>query len=700
MTDSPIDRFRSLIVDITDRVIKLKMVAIGSDEEWDQGEATNTVFHDNYQAKELLKQAQEIIDANNLTHTQDDLWKLDDQRSFESRAAWLRVRKRKLGVSESEWVRQQGQDKIFAFGNCDVMGNRFVYDVTIKNASDFVITNVTSNLVAYPQDCMKLATDSMRTTPRIEVGGFISDKFVLLPSKDCVEGRVVCVVSFIDHRDSLHTLHVEPYIIRSVCDLLRPLESSSEQFTSAFAALIGGCREMKLEWNANVLLEKAESLLPAMNFYLIDVEKREVGKDIVGTIRGYALGKYTGKRVAVAIHITGPANGDSSTAKVEVSGDDEAMLPTTIHEIAEKIDSWVCIKCGARLNPDQVMQIEAKGVLNCRYCATPLSLDLYTRTSKKPKAGRSEIVSETLPGSADEETIGVELSPARKGMPAGQEIDESTRKLVEGVTVLRGCEVIGGRFEYKVKVSNNSQFVVTNVAVTVVGYPKDAMEMVGESSKTLARVEVGGFRSPQFSFTPTKDCVEGKILATVSFIDFMDNVHTQHVQPYIIKSVCDLLQPLEATPLSLDAAMKDFTCSDREYELEWNAEVVFKRTEKLLPAKNFYLVDRDEQVIGDEFIGTLRGFAEGKYTKKKVAAVITVKGPRNGRSSFLKIESLGEDISMLPTTIEELGDSIEAWSCLFCGSSLQTEEVLKMKAKVPIKCKSCGHSLSLEIYRK
>lgn len=180
----------------------------------------------------------------------------------------------------------------------------------------------------------------------------------------------------------------------------------------------------------------------------------------------------------------------------------------------------------------------------------------------------------------------------------------------------------------------------------------------------------------------------------------MDNVHTQHVQPYVIRSVCDLLQPLQATPLSLDAAMNDFTSSDSEYELEWNAKVVFKKSEKLLPAKNFYLVDRNEQVVGGEFIGTLRGFAEGKYTTKKMAAVITVKGPKNGRSSIVKIEPLGEDISMLPTTIEELSEGIDSWSCLYCGSSLQTEEVLKMKAKMPIRCQSYGYSLSLEIYRK
>jgi DNA-directed RNA polymerase subunit RPC12/RpoP len=671
-----------------DNIIKLKMVAVDTTDDWDSGEATNSVFHENFQAKETIKQAQEIITTADLNEKQEDLWRLDDQRAFESRAAWLRVRRRKLGLPDVQWVRSSANDKLFVFANCEVIGNRFVYEVTIKNASDFVITNVTTTLVAYPKDCMRLAADPVKITPRIEVEGFEVDKFVLLPSKDCVEGRLVCVVSYIDYRDHLHTIHVQPYIIRSVCDLLQPFESSVEQFGNTFQELIGGSREFTLEWNAEVLLDKAETVLPAMNFYLVDVEKKDVGDSVVGSIRGYAIGKYTHKRVAVVIHITGEKDGTITTAKVSISGDDEAMFPTTLGEIAEKIDSWVCLKCGARLNPDQVMEIEVGASLECRYCKSTLTLDLYIRTDTKPNPGRSVIISEELP----------EGISSVSDFETSKVIDEDSTSNVEGINVLRGCEIVGGKFDYKVKVQNDSEYVITNVVVTIVGFPKDAISLSGECASMLPRIEVGGFRSPQFSFTPSKDCVEGSIIATVSFIDFKDNVHTLHVEPYIIKSVCDMLQPLEATPKELEKVFSDFDCSDQEFDLQWNAGVTFNKIRRLLPSKNFYIVNQEVQEMGTSYVGKISGFAEGKYSGKRIAAIITVRGESNGRSCTINIEILGDDLTMLPTTIVELSSSITAWTCLFCYGSLSTESVLKLKARTTIKCEHCTHSLTLDLY--
>jgi len=685
-----LEEVSNLMDEVKDCTIKLKMVAVNVTDDWDSGEATNAVFHENYDAKEIIKQVQEIIKTSDLDEIQEDLWRLDDHRAFESRAAWLRVRRRKLGLPDVQWVRHSAGDKLFAFANCEVIGNRFVYEVTIKNASDFVITNITTTLVAYPKDCMKLVADSVKIKSRIEVGGFTVSKFVLLPSKDCVEGRLVCVVSYIDHKDKLHTIHLEPYIIRSVCDLLRPFESSVEEFGNTFQELIGGSREFTLEWNAEVLLEKAETVLPAMNFYLVDVEKKDVGDSVVGIIRGYAIGKYTNKRVAVIIHITGEKDGITTSAKVSIFGDDEAMLPTTLTEIIDKIDSWVCLKCGARLNPDQTMEIEAGASLECRYCKSTLTLDLYVRTEIKPKPGKSVLISEELPEGVSEVSE----------MEASIAIENDSDGVIEGIKVLRGCEIIGGKFDYKVKVQNDSEFVITNVVVTIVGFPKEALSLSGDYSKALPRIEVGGYRSPQFTFTPSKDCVEGAIVATVSFIDFKDNIHTLHVEPHIIKSVCDMLQPLEATPKELEKALSDFDCSDQEFDIQWNAGVTFNKIRRLLPGKNFYIVKQDVQEMGTGYVGTISGFAEGKYTGKRVAANIIVMGESNGRSCKINIETLGDDLTMLPTTLVELSSSISAWTCLFCFAKLAIESVLKLKARTAIKCEHCGHSLSLDLFEK
>lgn len=267
-----------------------------------------------------------------------------------------------------------------------------------------------------------------------------------------------------------------------------------------------------------------------------------------------------------------------------------------------------------------------------------------------------------------------------------------------GVQVFRGCEIVGGKFDYKVKVVNNSGYVITNVTVSIVAFPMDCMELAGESVKTISRIEVGGFRSPQVTLYPTKDCVQGKIIATVSYIDFLDQLHTISVEPYLIRSVCDLLQPSKKTSADFNLILDDLEKTHQEQTLDWNAQVLFTKAEKILPLKNFHVVDTEEHIIAGEFFGTIRGYAEGKYTKNKIAVVMMISGPENGRHSTVKLEALGEDISMLPTTIDELADTMDSWVCLRCGAPLEIEEVEELGRRQPIRCKYCTHTLTIALY--
>jgi DNA-directed RNA polymerase subunit RPC12/RpoP len=267
-----------------------------------------------------------------------------------------------------------------------------------------------------------------------------------------------------------------------------------------------------------------------------------------------------------------------------------------------------------------------------------------------------------------------------------------------GVKVARGCEIVGGKFDYKVKVVNNSGYVITNVTVSIVAFPVDCMELAGESVKTISRIEVGGFRSPQFTFYPTKDCVQGKVVAIVSYIDFLDQLHTASVEPYLIRSVCDLLTPSKKTSSEFNLVLSSLEKTQQEQNLDWNAQVLFTKAEIVLPTKNFHVVDTEEHVIAGEFIGTIRGYAEGKYTKKKIAVIIMITGPENGRHAVVKVEALGEDVSMLPTTIDELADTIDSWVCLRCGAPLDSEQVEEMGKRLPIRCKYCTHTLTIALY--
>jgi len=270
----------------------------------------------------------------------------------------------------------------------------------------------------------------------------------------------------------------------------------------------------------------------------------------------------------------------------------------------------------------------------------------------------------------------------------------------EGVHVFRGCTAVGGRFEYKVKVRNETSSVITNVTVTILSYPDDCMEISGSTVKTIKRIGPGEFRSPQFIFVPTKDCVQGRIIATVSYIDHHDEPHTLQAEPYMIRSVCDLLEPLVSTMQQFELILGDLEHTSEEHALPWNPEVLFSKVKAFLPSRNFHIVGASGDTIGGVFTGTIRGLAEGKYTGKKVAVRILISGPAEANEARVVVEGLGEDIAMLPTTIEEIARGIESWTCMNCGAALEPDEVNQIKAGAPVRCRYCGHTMTIDLYRK
>ncbi|MCF2138233.1 MAG: hypothetical protein K9W43_13460 [Candidatus Thorarchaeota archaeon] len=677
------EKFSKFLHRAQDHIIQLKMIAT---EGGDADEAIAAIFQESYKAKTLVKHLEKMVEEYpELKQIEKQVWSLDDERARESQAAWLRARK--LKIAEARIIRRGTPHNLFVSGTCIITGGRFIYVLTIKNRSNFVVTNVVTTMVAYPRDCMQLTSEISQTIPRINGGDFTTVRFEFGPSKDCVEGKLVCVVNYIDQTDRLRILRARPYVIRSVCDLLQPVQTTQDKFESVFRNLVRSKSEMVLYWPADVLLRKARTILPAINFYLVNVHSETVDDQVIGTITGMALGKYTGKRVGVTITLTGKAGNDETRVKVSVSGDDEAMLPSTIDEIIEKIDSWICLNCGAPLNPEQIMTIQTGSVYTCRYCGASLTLDLYSHS----KVSKSE----------HKQGDFIDTETRTKQPKTGEEIEDSgDPHITDGVSVLRGCEIEGGEFHYKVKIVNNSKLVVTNIVVTIVSYPSDTLSLTSESVKIIKRIEVGGFRSPLFTFAPTKDCVEGKIVASVSLIDSTDHVHTFPVAPYIIRSVCDLLKPLNTAPNEFDKALQEMTHIDNEFKTDWNAQILFERTDQILQLRNFYVIGRHQEIVGDQFIGTVQGFADGKYTGKRVAIVIVITGHKDGNQSTVKVTTHGDDTAMLPITIEEITDMVRLWRCVYCGGELTDTQVLRLRAHTAVDCDHCGRTLTLDLFPK
>ncbi|MHA1960465.1 MAG: hypothetical protein ACW99U_09550 [Candidatus Thorarchaeota archaeon] len=248
--------------------------------------------------------------------------------------------------------------------------------------------------------------------------------------------------------------------------------------------------------------------------------------------------------------------------------------------------------------------------------------------------------------------------PERKLMAAAAPDTPSTP--IEGVDILRGCASVGGNFEYKVKIQNNTESVINKVTVTLFSYPDDCMKLDGEPVRRISLIEPGGFRSPQFILTPTKDCVEGRIIAIVSFLDHQHKFYSVEAKPYVIKSVCDLLEPLDTTLEKLEFMLHDMAANSEKFTLSKTPNAVFLDAQEYLPERNFKIIEAKSFADEGEYRATIRGLAQGKYTQNKVAVRVVIAGPAEGMKSEVLVEALCDDAAMLPITIEEITQGLHA----------------------------------------
>ena len=388
-------------------------------------------------------------------------------------------------------------------------------------------------------------------------------------------------------------------------------------------------------------------------------------------------------------------SGDEWTASIEPQPAD-----TTVHyktyardnnnNWAESgVQHFTVIAAPSGLDPTLLIIIGAGG-------AGIVAIIAIVMLKKKPKKPKPE---KPVPFAAEEE---LEALRYAEPTPVAAKVVAAPKPEVVEKTVkaLRGGEIVGGRFEYKIKIKNDTDFVINNVTAMIVAYPEDCMKIDGSTSKKISRIEPGGFRSPQFIFSPTKDCVEGRVQATVSYVDHQDNTQIIRVEPYTIRSVCDLLKPLEATMEEFDLMLYDMAATSERVTLDWNPQVLVTKASVLLPMKNFQVIESKGEVVDGEYRGVIRGLAEGKYTGKKVAVRISVSGDPDGDKSIVLVEGLGDDEAMLPTTVHELAEGIEAWICLNCGAPLNPNEVADIKGGKFVTCRYCTHTLTSDLYRK
>ncbi|MFW9833059.1 MAG: hypothetical protein ACFFEK_03605 [Candidatus Thorarchaeota archaeon] len=260
------------------------------------------------------------------------------------------------------------------------------------------------------------------------------------------------------------------------------------------------------------------------------------------------------------------------------------------------------------------------------------------------------------------------------------------------VRILRGGEFIGNRMRYKVKVQNDSEYLIADVTVYLLSYPQDALKFEGQDSHVFfSKIEPGGLRSPTFDFLPTQDCVKGEIVAGVSYIDMKGQPHTLTARPFIIRSVCDLLLPQRITPKDFELKLTDLECGEVVFKIEeWTPTEMFEKALRIVDESNFFEVSSELEEVDSIEYAKIVGFAQGKYTGKEVGVQIDISGPSGKKGASCKIRVSGEDQAMILPAIDDLRERLSAWLCPVCSSPLSLAQVEDIQEGRVVECPFCN----------
>jgi len=263
------------------------------------------------------------------------------------------------------------------------------------------------------------------------------------------------------------------------------------------------------------------------------------------------------------------------------------------------------------------------------------------------------------------------------------------------VKVLRGGEFVGNRMRLKVKVLNESPYLIADVTVYILTYPHDALKYSGNDHHIFfSKIKPGGFRSPTFDFLPTQDCVKGEIVAGVSYIDMKGKPHTLTAKPFVIRSVCDLLLPHRVTSQDFEIKLRELECGEIVIKIdEWTPEEMFDKALRIVHESNFFEVSSDIEEIDDIVHAKIVGFAQGKYTGKEVGVEIHISGPARLKGASCTIRVSGEDQVMILPAIDDLKERLSAWLCPLCSSRLTLENVAALRDGKVVECPFCSVSI-------
>lgn len=230
-------------------------------------------------------------------------------------------------------------------------------------------------------------------------------------------------------------------------------------------------------------------------------------------------------------------------------------------------------------------------------------------------------------------------------------------------------------FYYKVKIQNNSQFVITNIQILLTSIPR-GLEVQTDRYK-IDYLKPNSLESPTFKLNAKESCVGDVIEGLITYTDPMGSQQSVSVQPFKIKYVCNLLSPKEISRKEFNEKVEFM--EEKKIIIDSNLDIseLELKIEKIVKNCNFAMLQQIQETQ-DENFRKIEGFAEGLYDKQDVALSVAVKKMDYG--SKLVVKAMSDRPEKLTDLLKDFSvklDDIKSDTELIKEYTSQIEEIFE-----------------------
>ncbi|MFX0030670.1 MAG: hypothetical protein ACFE8B_15765 [Candidatus Hermodarchaeota archaeon] len=257
-------------------------------------------------------------------------------------------------------------------------------------------------------------------------------------------------------------------------------------------------------------------------------------------------------------------------------------------------------------------------------------------------------------------------------------------------------------FNFKVKVLNASDYVITNVQIFLTSIPSGLITQ--NDRYKIDILNPNAYESPSFKFIAKDSCVGDFIKGFVIFNDHLGKQQTTPIIPFEIEYVCNLLVPKSIN----EEAFRKNTAVMKENKLTFECilppEELKPEVLEILEQNNFFILKSAPESETPD-VKKINAYAEGKYDKQDVALSIIMKKIEEKTNQLIikamstreeKIIDLLKDISIKCDSLKISSDNLSVIeiTCENCENVIILTDYMKLKEFII--CEACGEEIKIK----